>query len=175
PAGGPIIARHINTLQEQENGWHADTDDFAVFAATMNSAPDPATNPLVVNASTFSTLVQYRIVDTALFQDNALPTRKAVIRLELKDRKLPSLGTKLNLKALDDLPSFLSTARHAFNVHISIISSSEPVVTKLDLVVFESQPKRLFTAICRRQTNKRATNIIVNLESAAFHLRYLLE
>ncbi|KAG6914463.1 hypothetical protein DXG01_017111, partial [Tephrocybe rancida] len=126
-----LLQRHINTLQQQENGWHADTDDFAVFAATMNCPPDPATNPLVVNASTFSTLVQYRIVDTALFRDKALPTRKAVIRPELKDRKLPSLGTKL--------------------------------------------PERLFTAICRRQTNKRATNIIVNLESAAFHLRYLLE
>ncbi|KAG6912596.1 hypothetical protein DXG01_013547, partial [Tephrocybe rancida] len=175
PAGGPIIARHIKSLQEQEDDWHADTDNFAVFVANMNCAPDTAANPLFVNAATFTTLVQYRIVDTALFRNKAIPTRKAVLRPGLKERKLPTLGTKLSLRKLDDLPSFISTARNSFNTHISIASSSEPVVTKLDLVLFDSQPERLFTAICRRQTNKRATNIIVNLESVAFHLRYLLD
>ncbi|KAG6906050.1 hypothetical protein DXG01_016125 [Tephrocybe rancida] len=174
-AGGPIIARHITTLQAQEDAWHANTDDFAAFIASMNDPIDTTPNQLVINAATFSTLVQYRIVDTALFRDKDIPIRKAVLRPELQNRLLPSLGNKLSLRPLDDIPSFVSAARSAFDLHTSTTPASETVVTTLDLALFESQPERLFSAICRRKRSRRGANMIINLEAAAFHLRYLLE
>ncbi|KAG6913282.1 hypothetical protein DXG01_008171, partial [Tephrocybe rancida] len=176
-AGGSMIEGYLRTLQREEDSWHGSNDAFFQFVAKMNDPLMENTNPItLITAKTFTTLMQYRIIDTALFRDAKQPLRKATMRPELRNIKLPTLDSKLNLAQLDDLPNFISNAYAAFMLHTSDTSSAYQSATDVQPISsYETVPEFLFTSICKGKRSKRVANLVMNFQTAAFHFRFLLD
>ncbi|KAG6906257.1 hypothetical protein DXG01_014937 [Tephrocybe rancida] len=166
-----ILAKHhLSTLQQQEESWHATNHPISQFIAKMNDPLPATTDPLTLDVATFTLLMQYRIIDTAIFRDKKQPTRRAEPRPELKDLKLPIFDAKLNLAQLNDLPTFISNAYSALKIHISNATAAFQSATDLQLMSsYEAVPKALFTSICKSKRSKRVANLVMNFQTTAFH------
>ncbi|KAG6904945.1 hypothetical protein DXG01_006074 [Tephrocybe rancida] len=145
-AGGSMIKGYLRTLQREEDSWHGSNDTFFQFVAEMNDPLMENTNPItLIITKTFTTLMQYRIIDTALFRNAKQPLRKATMRPELRNIKLPTLDSKLSATDVQPISSY------------------------------ETIPEFLFTSICKGKRSKQVANLVMNFQTAAFQFRFLLD
>ncbi|KAG6914630.1 hypothetical protein DXG01_016215 [Tephrocybe rancida] len=169
-AGGELMEPFILVLHRQEMGRHAVDDHFAVFSALMRKKPLAGSSKSTQRASTFITLMQYRIIDVALLLVGKASLRPPASPEEiLTAATLPTIRTPL--QQLDNLKAFIMEAYSYFQAEESLAVSNVPVAANPTSQVSQ----RLFTSICRRKRSRHVGNMFSNLETAAFHLRFLLE
>ncbi|KAG6864337.1 hypothetical protein C0993_008996 [Termitomyces sp. T159_Od127] len=119
-------------------------------------------------AMAFPTVMRHRIIYIALFNDGKAPLRSPTLCRELRDVKLPTLS-KLPVDKFVDMKSLIRRANDA------IASNMDPVVTDVENPVITLSSERLFTSICKQSKGRAMDNIFLNVETAAFHLKFLLE
>ncbi|KAG6895992.1 hypothetical protein C0992_011016 [Termitomyces sp. T32_za158] len=117
--------------------------------------------------------MRYRIIDTALFKDGNARLRVPMIRRDLEGIKIPSL-TKLRLGKLKDVKEFILHAKKLIRKASSTVPASDVPIGSPPADSHKIS-ERLFTSICKRSRERATENIFLNFETAAFHLKFLLE
>ncbi|KAG6886587.1 hypothetical protein C0992_003268 [Termitomyces sp. T32_za158] len=158
---------YLGLLRDEETRDHSNPEDvpYAMFpAATKNERSGKGLS------IAFQTVMRYRIIDVALFKDGKTPLRAPTLRRELQDVKLPTLSKLPIDKLFLDTKSFI---RHASKAIASTSESS--AVTDLENAASTLSSERLFNSICKRSKGRAMDNVFLNFETAAFHLKFLLE
>ncbi|KAG6868022.1 hypothetical protein C0993_008324 [Termitomyces sp. T159_Od127] len=160
------LKNHLGLLHDEESRDYPNSDTlFAMFTAVMKGERIGQKETL---AMAFPTVMRYRIIDIALFKDGKAPLRAPTQCRELQHVKLPTLS-KLPIDKLMDMRTFLHHAKDA------ITSTPELPMIELESPASALSSERLFTSMCKRSKGRAMNNVFLNVETAAFHLKFLLE
>ncbi|KAG6877272.1 hypothetical protein C0993_008966 [Termitomyces sp. T159_Od127] len=82
------LEKYFRELQDDEKWWHNPNTPFAIFTAAMKG--ETLAGQKEGPAVAFSTLMCYRIIDTALFKDGNAHLCVPIIRRNLAGKKIPA-------------------------------------------------------------------------------------